>query len=96
MYVTVTEGIGFNIFSVHDVQARQTIVPDDKDDSCVFNTRLTFSRDQTGSCLLVTRMDPTPSLGLTAVPALSGVHPAPFFSENGVPGVSASPLSPLT
>ena len=68
--VYVTEGIWFNLFSLHNVQARQTITLD-KNGAHLFDKRLTFPRNATGSCLYATRMDPTPTIGLTVVPALS-------------------------
>ncbi|CAN0019315.1 unnamed protein product, partial [Laminaria digitata] len=42
--VYVTEGIGFNLFSLHDAQARQTMTLD-KDGVHLFDNRLTFPRD---------------------------------------------------
>ena len=72
----VTEGIGFNLFSRHDARARQTITLG-KDGAHLFDGRLTFPRDLTGSSLFATRIDPTPTTRLTAVPALSGAPPPP-------------------
>ena len=96
--VYVTEGIGFNLFSLHDVQARQTITLD-KDGAHFFDKRLTFPRDATGSCLYATRMNPAPTIRLTAVPALSsdpsvvpcGVQHAPPLLDPSVP----QPQAPL-
>ena len=85
--VYVTEGIGFNLFSLHDVQARQ-IITLDKEGVHLFDNRLTFPRDGTGSCLYVTRMHPTPTIGLTAVPALS--------SDQSVVQCGVQPSPPLT
>ena len=42
--VYVTEGIGFNLFSMHDARARQTINLD-KDGAHVFDGRLAFPPD---------------------------------------------------
>ena len=91
--VYVTEGIGFNLFSLHDAQARQTITLD-KDGVHLFQNRLTFPRDEIGSCLYATRMDPTPTTALNAVPALSGVslEPPPCF-QTAVTSISRVPPS---
>ena len=70
--VYVTEGIGFNRFSLHQAQARQSIILDNES-SHLLDRQLTFPRDEIGSCLCATRLDPTPTAGLTAVPAFSGV-----------------------
>ena len=88
--VYVTDGIGFNLFSLSDAQARQ-IITLDKDGARRFDGRLNFPRDLTGSSLFATPIDPTPSTKLTAVPALSGAPPPPLFSEVGVPGVEPPP-----
>ena len=96
--VYVTEWIGFNLLSLHDVQARQTITLD-KDGAHLFDKRLTFPRDATGSSLYATRMDPTPTVGLTAVPVLSsdssvvpcGVKPPPPLLDPSVPQPQAPP-----
>ena len=85
--VYVTEGIGFNLFSLHDVQARQ-IITLDKEGVHLFDKRLTFPRDGTGSCLYATRMHPTLTIGLTAVPALS--------SDESVVPCGIQPSLPLT
>ena len=61
----VTEGIGFNLFSFHDAQAKQPITLG-KNGAHLFDNRLTFPRDATGSSLFATRMDPTPTTGLPA------------------------------
>ena len=82
--VYVTEGIGFNLFSLHQAQARQTIILD-KEGAHLCDTQLTFSRDEIGPCLYATRLDPTPTAGLTAVPAFSGVHPPPPPSSGAQP-----------
>ena len=42
-----------------------------KDGANLFDGRLTFPRDLTGSSLFATRIDPAPTTRLTAVPALS-------------------------
>ena len=57
--VYVTEGIGFNLFSLHQAQARQTITIDN-DGVHLFNNRLTFPRDSIGSSLFATRMAQAP------------------------------------
>ena len=57
--VYVTEGIGFDRFCLHDAQGRQTIVLD-KEGAHLFDKRLIFSRDATGSSLYATRFEPTP------------------------------------
>ena len=85
--VYVTEGIGFNLFSLHDVQARQ-IITLDKEGVHLFDKRLTFPRDGTGSCLYATRMHPPLTIGLTAVPALS--------SDESVVPCGIQPSLPLT
>ena len=95
--VYVTEGIGFNLFSLHDAQARQTITLD-KEGVHLFDHRLTFPRDSIGSSLHATRMAPTPTADLTAVPALSGFSSAsasPPFSQSTLPDVQLA-SSPLT
>ena len=74
--VYVTEGIAFNLFSLHQGQARQTIILDEEG-AYLLNRQLTFPRDEIGSCFYATRLDPTPTAGLTAVPAFSGVQPPP-------------------
>ena len=43
--VFVTKGIGFNLFSLHDAQARQTIIMD-KEGAHLFDNRLTFPRGE--------------------------------------------------
>ena len=75
--VYVTEGIGFNLFSLHQAQARQTIILG-KEGAHLFDRQLTFARDEIGSsCLYATRLDPTPTAGLTAVPTFTGAQPSP-------------------
>ena len=55
--VYVTEGIRFNLFSLHQTQARQTIILD-KEGAHLFDRQLTFSRDKIGSCLYSFGPDP--------------------------------------
>ena len=74
--VYVTEGIGSNLFSLHQAQARQTIMLD-KEGAHLLDKPLTFSRNEIGSCLNATLLDPTPTAGLSAVPAFSGTQPPP-------------------
>ena len=74
--VYVMEGIGFNLFSLHQAQARQTIILH-KEGTHLFDRQLTFPRDEIGSCLYATRLDPTPTAGLSAVPAFTGAQPPP-------------------
>ena len=61
--VKVTEGVGFIHFFVHDGQSRETITSD------LFYDCFTFPRDETGSYLHATRLDPTPQT-LAAVPTI--------------------------
>ena len=61
--VHVTEGLGFIHFSVHDGQSREKITSDQ------FYNCLIFPRDETGSHLYATRLDPTPQT-LADVPAM--------------------------
>ena len=89
--VYVTERIGFNPFSLHDAQARQPTTLN-KDGAHLFDNRLTFPRDATGSSLYATRMDPTPTTGLTTVSTLSGVAP-PTLPEHVVPDFPLAPPS---
>ena len=70
--VYVTEGIGFNRLSLHQAQARQSIILDNEG-SHLLDRQLTFPRGEIGSCLCATRLDPTPTAGRIAVPAFSGV-----------------------
>ena len=70
--VYVTEGIGFNLFSLHQAQAREITILDNEG-AHLFDKQLNFP--EIGSCLYATRLDPTPTAGLTALPASSGVHP---------------------
>ena len=72
----MTEGIGFNLVSLHQTQARQTIILD-KEGAHLFDRQLALPRNEIESCLYATRLDPTPTSGLTAVPAFSGVQPPP-------------------
>ena len=74
--VYVAEGISFNLFSLHQAKALQTIILD-KEGTHLFDRHLTFPRDEIGSCLYATRLDPTPTTGLTAVPAFTGDQPPP-------------------
>ena len=52
--VHVPEGLGFIHFSIHDGHSRETITSDH-----LYNC-LTLPRDETGSHLYATRLDPTP------------------------------------
>ena len=72
----MTEGVDFNLFSPHDARKRQTITAG-KHGVHLFDNRLTFPRDETGSHLYATRLAPTPSKTLTAVSAISGGSIAP-------------------
>ena len=56
--VYVTDGIGFNLFSIHDAQAMQTITLDEEGVH-QFIIRLPFPRNEIGSSSHATRMDPT-------------------------------------
>ena len=56
--VYVTEGIRFNLFSLHQARARQTIILD-KEGAHLFDRQLAFPRDEIESCLYATRLDPT-------------------------------------
>ena len=74
--VYVTEGIGFNLCSIHQAQARHTIIMD-KEGAHLFDRQPTFPRDEIGSCLYATRLDRTPTARFTAVPAFTGAQPPP-------------------
>lgn len=68
----LTEIIEFNLFSLHDSQSRP-ITPEN-DGVHLFNKQMAFPRSETGSCLLDTRITPTPILktAFTAVLAKFG------------------------
>ena len=61
--IYVTEGIDVNLFSLHDAQQRQKITLD-KHGVHLFDNRLIFPRDETGSHLYATRLAPAPTKGL--------------------------------
>ena len=67
----MTEGIDFNIFSLHQAQARQTIILD-IEGAHLLDRQLAFPRDGIASCLQATRLDSTPTAGFTAVHAFAG------------------------
>ena len=85
--VYVIEGIGVTLFSLHQPQARQTIILD-KEGAHLFDRLLTFPRDEIGSRLYATRLNLTPTAGLTAVPSFPGVRPP-------LPVVFSPPPPPL-
>jgi len=93
-----TEGIQYNLFSLHEAQGRQRIIIDE-DGVHLFDNRVTFLRDSVGSRLYATRMeqtDPNPTAGLTAVPAMSGVS-GPSLGKpehTSASGVSLAPPLP--
>ena len=93
--VYVTEGIQYNMFSLHEAQGRRRIIMDE-DSVHLCDNRLTFLRDSVGSRLYATRMDPTdpnPTAELTPVPAMSGV-PSPSLGKSGHTSVSDVSLAP--
>ena len=86
--VYVTEGIRFNLFLLHDAQARQSITLD-KDRATSFDNHLSFPRDATGSNLCATRMNLTPTTGLTA-DRMKNCETSIY-----VPDIPFSPFAPL-
>ena len=71
--VYATEGTGFNLFSLHDAQSRQTITLG-KEGVHLLSKQLTFPRSEPGSYLYATRVAPTPTpkTAFTSVPVISG------------------------
>ena len=91
----VTEGIQYNLSSIHEAQGRQRIIMDE-DGVHLFDNLLTFLRDSIGSRLYAAPMDPTypnPTVGLNYVPAMSGVS-GPSLGKPGNTSESGVSLTP--
>ena len=80
--VYATEGIGFNLFLLYQAQTQRTIILY-KEGAHLCDRQLTFPRDEIESCLCAICLNPTPTAGLTAVPAFSGVTPPPPLPSSG-------------
>ena len=72
--VYMVKGMGYKLFSLHDLQRRHIITLDHQEVH-MFDRRLTIPRDEHNSSVYATRLQPTSSF--TAVPVTPGQFPHP-------------------